>query len=175
MTRAAEDRILVLLRHAAAEESRGQTPDRERELTEQGEADAVAAGRWLHEFGIGIDEVLCSASTRTQQTAEGIWSGGCAEADVHIDARLYNASADTILDVVREADEDANVVMVIGHAPGIPALTSLLADGEGSDRAHEALASGFPTCGIAVLSAAGHWRDLAFGGAVLDRFHVARG
>ena len=83
--------------------------------------DAEAAGRWLHELGMGIDEVLCSASTRTQQTAEAMWSGGCAEADVQIERALYNASADSILDVVRGADQDANVVMVIGHAPGVPA------------------------------------------------------
>ncbi|WP_407674659.1 SixA phosphatase family protein, partial [Phycicoccus elongatus] len=105
---------------------------------------------------------------------EAMWSGGCAEADVHIERALYNASADSILDVVRGADQDANVVMVIGHAPGVPALTSLLADGQGSDEAHEALAAGFPTCGIAMLRFSGHWADLEAGGAVLDRFHVAR-
>jgi len=56
----------------------------------------------------------------------------------------------------------------------VPALTSLLADGQGSDEAHEALAAGFPTCGIAMLRFSGHWADLEAGGAVLDRFHVAR-
>ncbi len=174
MTTAAEDRVLVLVRHAEAGGAHPGSSDIERELTEGGVQDAEAAGRWLHELGMGIDEVLCSASTRTQQTAEAMWSGGCAEADVHIERALYNASADSILDVVRGADQDANVVMVIGHAPGVPALTSLLADGQGSDEAHEALAAGFPTCGIAMLRFSGHWADLEAGGAVLDRFHVAR-
>ena len=174
MTSAAEDRTLVLLRHAQAEDPFATSADIERELTEAGMKDAEAAGAWLHELGLGLDEVLCSASIRTQQTAEGIWAGGCAEADVRVARRLYNASAERVLEVVREADEDANVVMVIAHAPGLPALASLLADGEGSDPAHDALAHGYPTCGIAVLRFSGHWRDLDFGGAVLDRFHVAR-
>ncbi len=74
--------------------------------------------------------------------------------------------------MLREADEEASVVMVIGHAPGIPALTSLLADGEGSRQAHDALAAGFPTAGMAMLSFAGHWCDLGPGTARLDRFHI---
>ena len=174
MTTAAEDRVLLLLRHAQAEDPFSGGPDIARELTDGGAADAEAAGAWLHGLGMGIDEVLCSASVRTQQTAEAVWSGGCSEADVRVDKRLYNASADAILEVVREADEYANVVMVIAHAPGLPALASLLADGDGSADAHEALGHGFPTTGIAMLRFSGHWRDLAPGAAVLDRFHVAR-
>jgi phosphohistidine phosphatase len=171
MTAASEDRVLVLVRHSEAGSG---APDEERELTEGGWADAREAGRWLHELGLGVDEVLCSTATRARQTCEAIWDGGCSEADVHHDSRLYNASAQRLLDVIREADADATVVMVVGHAPGVPYLTSILADGEGSDQAHEALAEGFPTSGIAILSYAGHWSDLGPATARLDRFHVAR-
>jgi len=173
MTAAAEDRTLVLVRHAKAAQS-GYDADHERELTPRGHRDAAAVGRWLHEQGIGVDEVLCSTASRAQQTCEGVWSAGCSEADVHHEHRIYNASADLLLEVVREADADANVVMIVGHAPGLPVLASLLADGEGSDRAHELMSEGFPTAGVAVLRFSGHWSDLAPGMARLDRFHVAR-
>jgi phosphohistidine phosphatase len=172
MTTASEDRVLILVRHSEAES--GGNPDAERELTEGGWEDARDAGRWLHEYGVGVDEVLCSTAARARQTCEAIWEGGCSEADVHHDSRVYNASAQRLLDVIREADADATVVMVVGHAPGIPYLTSILADGEGSEQAHEALAEGFPTTGIAILSYAGHWSDLSPATARLERFHVAR-
>ncbi|QKE84162.1 histidine phosphatase family protein [Arthrobacter sp. NEB 688] len=174
MTSAARDRVLVLLRHAKTEES-NPGGDHERELTGRGRRDASAAGRWLHEHAIGIDEVLCSTSERTRQTCELVWEAGCPEADVHHDRRIYDASPEALLDVVHEADDDADVVMVVGHAPGIPALAELLADGEGSAEGHRAMAEGFPTCALAVLHYAGRWSDLAFGDAVLERFHVARG
>lgn len=174
MTRSAEDRTLILLRHAKAEQG-GYERDHERELTAKGRADARAAGQWLHDNGIGLDEVLCSTSARTQQTAEGVWSAGCPEADVHHDHRIYNASATTLLDVLREADGDANVVMLVGHAPGIPSLASILADGEGHDEAHDRMSKGFPTTGLAVLRYDGHWSDLAPGGAYLQEFVVPRG
>ena len=173
MTRAAQDRILVLLRHAKAEQH-GFDDDHERALTRRGTRDAAAAGRWLVEHGIGVDEVLCSTSERTQQTAEGVWSGGCPETDVHLDRRIYNASPERLLEVIHDADEDADVLMVVGHAPGIPALTEQLCDGEGSAEGHRAMADGFPTCAVAVLHYAGRWSDLALGDATLERFHVCR-
>ncbi|MBM6405410.1 histidine phosphatase family protein [Phycicoccus sp. CSK15P-2] len=172
MTRAARDRTLVLLRHAKAEQGTG--PDHERDLTARGRRDAAEAGRWLCGQGVGIDEVLCSTSERTRQTCEALWQAGCSEGEVHHDRRIYNASPEAILEVVREADDDADVVMVVGHAPGIPGLTSMLAEGAGSDAGHRALAEGFPTCGLAVLHYAGPWADLTYGDARLQRFHVAR-
>ena len=174
MTTASEDRVLVLLRHAKAERG-GYERDHERELTDRGRRDAAAAGRWLVEHAIGLDEVICSTSARTQQTAEELWTSGCPEAEVHFDHRVYLASPPTLLGVVRQADPEAAVVMVVGHAPGIPALASLLADGEGSSAAHQLMSEGFPTSALAVLRYSGHWADLDGGAAVLDRFHVARG
>lgn len=173
MTTAAEDRTLVLVRHAKAEQG-GYDADHERELTPRGHRDAAEAGRWLCEQGVGVDEVFCSTAIRAQQTCEGIWTAGCAEADIHDEHRIYNASADRLLEVVREADANANVVMLVGHAPGIPVLASLLAEGEGSDRAHDLMSEGFRTSGVALLRFSGHWSDLAPGVARLDRFHVAR-
>ncbi|MGL5864688.1 MAG: SixA phosphatase family protein [Dermatophilaceae bacterium] len=173
MTRAALDRTLLLMRHAKAEQG-GYERDHERELTARGRRDARAAGAWLRTQGIGVDEVLCSTSERTQQTAEEVWAGGCPETDVHLDRRIYEASPERLLDIVREADDDADIVMVVGHAPGIPAFTELLADGEGSAAGHQLLGEGFPTCGLAVLHYSGRWSDIAFGDASLERFHVCR-
>lgn len=166
--------MLVLLRHAKAEQA-GYERDHERELTPRGRRDASAAGRWLRENGIGLDEVICSTSIRTQQTAEQLWESGVPETEVHYDRRIYLASTDSLISVVRDADPDAAVVMLIGHAPGLPGLASVLADGEGSREAHQLMSEGFPTCGIAVLRYSGHWSDLAECSAVLDRFHIARG
>lgn len=173
MTTAARDRILVLLRHAKTEES-NPGGDHDRELTKRGRRDAAEAGRWLCGIGLGIDEVLCSTAERASQTCEEVWEAGCSEGEIRHDRRIYNASAEALVEVVRDADDDADVVMVVGHAPGIPALAELLADGEGSEEGHRAMAEGFPTCAMAVLHYAGRWSDLAFGDARLERFHVAR-
>jgi len=104
MTIAARDRVLVLLRHAKAQQHHPDG-DHDRELSDRGRRDARAAGRWLHDHGIGVDEVLCSTSERTQQTAEEVWAGGCPETEVHLDRRIYNAGPEGLLEVLREAED----------------------------------------------------------------------
>lgn len=175
MTTAAEDRTLVLVRHAKAESGGAGGNDRERALTGGGREQAQELGRWLCQQGIGCDEVKCSPAQRTRETMAEIAEAGCPEGEVEIEHRLYNADADEVLAVVREASDDASVLLVIGHAPGLPAAASLLADGEGSVQAHEQLAEGFPPAGVAILRFSGHWGDLAFGAARLDRFHIPAG
>lgn len=173
MTRSAEDRTLVLVRHAKAEQG-GWDNDHERALTGRGRKDAVVAGRWLCEHDLGCDEVLCSTAVRARETADGIAEAGCCEADVQYDEAIYNASADRLLGILREADPEAQVLMMVGHAPGIPQLASLLADGEGHDDAHERMSEGWPTAGVAVLRYDGHWSDIGYGTAYLQAFGAPR-
>lgn len=174
MTLASDDKVLILFRHAKAEEGFGK-PDHERELTERGRRDARAAGAWLHEHGLGPELVLCSPSARTRQTwQEAETAGACGET-VEFDEAVYAGGSDTVLRVVRESAGEAQVVLVVGHNPTMAALASGLAEGSGSLQAHDCLAAGFPTSTVAVLRYAGSWDGLGFGTAELDRCHVARG
>lgn len=172
MTTSAEDRTLILLRHAETEPGRAGQDDRERALTDRGCEQAQIMGRWLRERGLGCDEVMCSPALRTRETMQEVAEAGCAEAEVQIEHRLYNADAQDVLSVVQESINDANVLLVVGHAPGLPALASLLADGEGDDDAHERMSRGFPAGALAVLRFSGHWEDLAPGAAVLDEYRT---
>lgn len=174
MTTSAEDRTLILLRHAEPEPGGAGQDDRERPLTELGREQAQEVGRWLREHGLGCDEVMCSPALRTRETMQEVAAAGCPEAEVQIEHRLYNADADDVLAVIRESTDDANVLLVVGHAPGLPTAVSLLADGEGDDEAHEQLSNGFPPGAAAVLRFSGHWQDLAYGAAVLDELRAPR-
>ena len=174
MTLASDDKVLILFRHAKAEEGLGKA-DRDRELTARGRRDARAAGAWLHEHGFGPELVLCSPAARTRQTwAEAESSGACGETVAYDDA-VYTGGSDAVLRTVREAADEAQVVLVVGHNPTMAALASGLADGNGSLQAHDCLAAGFPTSTVAVLRYSGPWDGLGFGTAELDRCHVARG
>jgi phosphohistidine phosphatase len=174
MTRAGDDKVLILVRHAKAEQGLG-TPDHERQLTLRGRRDARAVGAWLHEHSLGPELVLCSTATRTRQTwVEAEMGGACGET-VEYDASLYSGGVDAVLRTVREGAGEAQVVLVVGHNPTMAALASGLSDGSGSMAAHDCLAAGFPTSTVAVLRYAGSWDELALGTADLERCHVARG
>lgn len=174
MTRAAEDRTLVLVRHAKAEQVLGR-PDHDRALTERGRRDARAAGEWLRRHDIVPELVICSTSVRTRETWDAMAKGGCHTEFVEYRRAVYQGGTTSVLETVREDAGEVETVVVVGHAPSIPELAALLTDGEGSRDAHAALSDGFPTSGIAVLRYPGHWADLDLGDATLERFHVSRG
>ena len=193
---ASTPRILLLLRHAKAEQGHGKL-DHQRELAARGRRDARAAGQWLSnasDAGVlppgALDLVLCSTSERTRQTLEAVCAGGVSVTDAGFDERIYDAGAAGLLDVLREVPDSVRTVLMIGHAPGIPVLASALtrdlagsaaAEGsaaDGSDVADalvgDRLAQGFPTCGLAVLAFQGSWAALAPATAYLREFVVPR-
>lgn len=167
-------RTLVLLRHAKAEESAA--TDHDRELSARGHTDAAAVGRWLDGSGYRFGAVLCSTSTRTRQTWNGIEAVGVAADDVRFDRRVYSGEADVLLAVLAEVPDDVGSVLVIGHAPTIPGLADLLADPEASEGAAlDALRSSFPSGCLAVLSVDAKWAALAAGSATLSAVTTPRG
>jgi phosphohistidine phosphatase len=162
---------LVVVRHAKAEQVAA--TDLERELTDQGRADAAAAGKWLAAAGVPPDHALVSAATRAVQTWEALAGGAGWSLNADLDPGLYSAGPDTALDLVREVDEGYGTVVLVGHNPTMAVLAQLLDDGEGDVEAGNAMATGFPPSAVAVFEVAGEWADLEV--ARLTGFHVGRG
>lgn len=163
---------LVLMRHAKAEPYA--TTDEERELTAQGESDAVAAGEWLAEQGVHIDSALVSGAAR----ARGTWAAVAEGADLGIeptfDRSLYAAEPETALDLIRLTNESVGSLLVIGHNPTVAHLAQMLDDGDGDADSIDAMAIGFPSASMAVLAVEGSWADLDIGAARVTGFHVSR-
>jgi len=182
MTKPTIERTLLLLRHAKAEQAPGK-PDHERKLAPRGRKDARAVGEWLRDAmqagalpSSVVDLALCSTSERTRQTLDVVCAGGASVTDARFDSRIYDGSAASLMDVLREVPDSVSTVLMIGHAPGIPVLATALArDGAGSTDAAERLPQGFPTSGLAVLGFEGRWASLAPEMAHLREFVVPRG
>ena len=175
-------RTLVILRHGEAANPEG-VADADRPLSDRGRADAEAAGAWLARSGFWPDLVLCSPVLRTRQTWHGVALGlaavgaeladpaqpssGSVSPEVRYESVLYGASVRTLLASVRGAPPQATTLLLIGHNPGLSALSAAL----DPDRPET---EGLSTAGIAVHTFAGAWTDLATGGAPLAAAHTAR-
>lgn len=163
-------RTLVLLRHAKAESPAG-VPDEQRPLSARGHLDARAAGAWLAKHH-PPDLVVCSPCKRTRQTwqavAASLTASGSATPSVSYDPRLYDGPA-AALAAVREVDDAARAVLVIGHNPG---LTHLVFD---LDPEADLGSDGLRTCGLAVHRLSGSWRDYGTASARMVAAHTARG
>lgn len=147
----------MIVRHAKSDWSED-VPDAERPLAGRGRREAPAIGRWLRAHVGAIDLVVRSPAVRVRQT----WELAVAELDaaprVIDDERVYAATADDLLTVVRALPDDTSTVVLVGHNPGVQDLVTLLS-GEPCE---------LKTSALAVLSRAGSWAGVGPGGAVLE-------
>ncbi len=150
------ERTLILLRHAKSDWS-GDEADIARPLAKRGRLQAPEAGRWLAAHIDSIDVAVVSPASRSRST----WDLVAAELDVpprtRIDDRLYTASGDELLTVVRELSDDIATVVLVGHNPGIAELVSLLT-GEWAR---------MPTSALAVIAVSGSWSTAGHHSAAL--------
>lgn len=94
--------------------------DRDRQLTEHGQQQAVGVGELIRSAGWTVDHVLCSPAVRTQQTLAGLALVGQPAVEL-VDA-LYDAGSDGIIELIQTLPETAAGALVVGHAPGVPAV-----------------------------------------------------
>ena len=139
-------RTLVLLRHAKSDWSTG-AADVARPLAGRGRRQAPEAGRWLAANIGRVDLAVVSPATRARST----WELAAAELDdpprTLVDDRVYAASDDELLAVVRGLPDDAETVTLVGHNPGIEDLVALLTGRP----------TAMPTSALAVLGLPGAW------------------
>ena len=149
---------LIVLRHAKSGWGDPSLPDHERSLTERGHRDATAVGNWLSAQGHVPDLILSSDATRTAQTIAEVTSGLGQDVQTQYLPMLYNASADTILRVIRK--QTAATLLVCAHNPGIGQLAAQLA----KVQPHHARFADYPTAATAVLSFdAASWAEVSTG------------
>ena len=109
--------MIWLLRHGDAEAGEGK-PDAERELTEKGERQSVAAGKALKALGVKLDVCLTSPKVRAKRTAElACDSLDCA---VEEDDRLEGGDFDPL-----EVAAGRGEVMLVGHEPDFSQAVAL--------------------------------------------------
>ena len=110
--------MIWLLRHGEAED-RGGKPDAERELTEKGERQSVAAGKALKRLGVELDVCLTSPKVRAKRTAEL----ACEQLGVPVeeDDRLAGGDFDPA-----EVAAGRGEVMLVGHEPDFSQAVALV-------------------------------------------------
>lgn len=165
---------VALLRHGKSAYPPG-VADHARPLAERGVRDAAAAGRLLRQR-VGVpDLVLVSAATRTRQTWDQVALAFDHPPHHLVEPRIYEASVDDLLLLLRQVEERFGTVVVIGHNPGLEELAFTLS-GDGSDPAAVAgMSVKFPTSALAVLTVERPWAHVVPGIATLRSFDVARG
>ena len=144
--------LLVLIRHAKAEEHRAD--DRSRVLAPRGVADCARVREWLLARQISPDRVLVSTSARTRQTWE---LAGVGDVEPLLSERVYDASLADLVELVQQSPVEVGTLVVVGHDPGLTQLAWTLDD---RPEARQWTDRGMATAAVAVLEVRA-WSDLA--------------
>ncbi len=163
-------KILTLLRHAKSSWDGSTATDFDRPLNARGRRAARAIGRELRDRNMAFDRVVASPAARVVETLADFEAGYGAPVRPVFDRRVYLASPDTLLAIVREADDDADRLLIVGHNPGLEALAMLLTCDNGNALRAE-MAAKYPTATVAEIDLPiDRWSDAEAGTGELARF-----
>lgn len=157
-------KTVILLRHAKSDWSDTTLRDFDRPLNERGGRAAALIGLWAKREKLHFDCLIASPAARVKDTlirfAQGY--GPCPEPIW--DKRVYLASAATLTDILAEADDAQDNILLVGHNPGLEEFILDHVPDDNNSRLRDDVAEKFPTASIAVLDFdIDHWEALARG------------
>jgi phosphohistidine phosphatase len=157
-------KALTIFRHAKAERPDAHPQDFDRPLTARGRKDAERMSHIIAAITPGVDCIISSTAVRAAQTASHL-AATLDDANAPLWAEsAYLASAETLLELLRDAPQDAAHVVLVGHNPGMEELAALLCTG-----ATNGAMLRLPTAGIAhLLLDIGRWQQIRAAGAELQ-------
>lgn len=161
-------KTLTLLRHAKSGWDAPVARDFDRRLNARGRKAARAMGREMKRLGLGFDLILASPAARIAETLTELAQGYGGAVATDFDEHIYLASVETLLEIVRAADDAHERLLIVGHNPGMEQLALLLA---GGGALRDRIAAKYPTGALAELRFDGPgWRDVTAGAGRLERF-----
>lgn len=134
-------RLLTLVRHAKSSWDYPELSDFERPLNERGRRDAPLMADKLKKLPPRPDRLISSPALRAITTAHVFADVlGFKHEEILLMPKIYEASANTLLRIVRALDDGDRHVVLFGHNPGFSQLAHLLAACNFDD---------LPTCALA--------------------------
>ena len=152
-------RKIILLRHAKSSWKDLNLRDFDRPLSTRGVNDARLMREYIHSLLKEVDQTYSSSSVRTRQTLEQLMSESYQT--VKYLKKLYLANSDDIFNLMRGVKKDKQVVMIVGHNPGLQTtLETMLSQS----------IEKFPTCALAVIALKKNWHKSALPSGDLLQF-----
>jgi phosphohistidine phosphatase len=152
-------KTLYVVRHAKSSWDDPEKADFDRPLNERGKTDAPRMGKRLKEKDVHPNVIIASPAKRARSTAKRIAREiGYAKENIKTDRALYHAGEAIILDVIRQVKPKHDVLMIVGHNPGLTDFVNALMD-ESSNPIDN-----IPTCGIVAFTfQTDDWKKIDWG------------
>jgi phosphohistidine phosphatase len=164
-------KTLGLFRHAKSDWNDARLRDFDRPLNERGRSGAGLMGVHIRDYGVKWRRILASPAVRVAETIELAAEAAGQTPPLNWDRRIYLASSPTLLELLREQEDDGRspeTILMVGHNPGLEDLIFDLVPDDGTNPLRDAVEDKFPTAAFAVMELQiESWRDIADGCARL--------
>ncbi len=162
---------LTLLRHAKSGWDDPVARDFDRPLNKRGEKAAQVIGGWMKTQGLSFDHIIASPAARVIETLDHVARSYGKRIEPTWDRRVYLASSATLMDALREVDDSAGSVLMIGHNPGLEDLILDLVPESAGSPLRASVYEKFPTAALAEVEIdISSWADIDRGKGSLTRF-----
>lgn len=160
-------KTLYLMRHAKSSWKDETINDIDRPLNKRGESDAPFMSQVILQKRVLPDEIISSPATRALAT---LWHMcpviNFPYQNVKVNPSLYAASPGDMLIIIKEINENAQSVLLMGHNPGLTDFSNYLS-GNPIDN--------IPTCGIVELHfPRKSWMEIELGSCTLGFFEYPK-
>ncbi|QQS31737.1 MAG: histidine phosphatase family protein [Acidobacteriota bacterium] len=119
---------LLVLRHAKSSWDDDSLSDFERPLNDRGQRTALFMGKFIADNGLTPEVIVSSPAARARATTELVAEAMEYSGDAIFDPKIYEASANALVGVVSQIDEEYMTALLIGHNPGLEGLVYYLTD-----------------------------------------------
>lgn len=165
---------LTILRHAKSDWGDPSLEDFNRPLNDRGWKAAKRMGRELEHRDVQFDLVIASPAARVRETIDGLREKLELNVEIRFEPRMYGASEETLLQIVRSLSEKVHAPLLVGHNPGLQRLAVELTHGD-SEHLRQRVTDRFPTSALARIELPAYrWSDVEPGSGTIAELIVPK-
>ena len=117
---------VILFRHGKSDWDALYDSDHDRPLAKRGIRDAKRMGKFLSKRAEVPELILSSTALRTRETTKFAMEAGNWDVDIELEKKIYEASLEKILFVIKKQDNKYNSMCLVGHEPIFSTIITLI-------------------------------------------------
>lgn len=115
-------KTLIIMRHAKSSWAQANLADHDRPLKKRGERDAPRMGELLLDEELIPDLIITSSAKRAVATTEAVADACDYSGEILVTRNFYHADPEIFIEELQGIDDQASMVLVVGHNPGLEDL-----------------------------------------------------
>ena len=117
---------VILFRHGKSDWDAKYDSDHDRPLAKRGIRDAKRMGKFLSKRAEVPELILSSTALRTRETTKLAMEAGNWDVDVELEKKIYEASLEEIINIIKNQEDKYNSICLVGHEPIFSSIIRLI-------------------------------------------------